>query len=83
MYTCVYVRDDCRVNPDHRTRNARPDPEPLRRLRDPAKHGPDEGAVTLRVDPRVDVVRDQAEAESGLLRRARVADKRCGRVLLT
>ena len=41
--------------------------EPLGLRRDRAEHRPDEGAVPLGLDPRVEVVRDRAEVEPELL----------------
>src|SRR5205085_746139 len=51
-------------------------------LRDPADHAPDERALALRVDPGVEVVRDEREAEADLFRAARVLDELAGRMLL-
>jgi hypothetical protein len=43
--------------------------------RDATEHGPDERALTLRVDPRVEVIRDEREREPALLCPARVGDE--------
>jgi hypothetical protein len=76
------VRDDRRVDANQRARDARADTEALRVLRDRSEDGPDEAAVSLRVDPRVDVVRDQPEAEARVLRSPRAPHQVGGRQLL-
>jgi hypothetical protein len=49
---------------------------------DPAEDAPDERALTLRVDPGMEVVGDHREAEAQLLRARRVPDEVEGQVLL-
>ena len=50
--------------------------------RDATEHRPHERALTLRVDPRVEVIRDEREREPALLRPTRVRDELERRVLL-
>ena len=76
------VGDDSRMDADHRARHTGTDPELSRRLSDAAEDRPDESAMPLGVHPRMDVVRDQAEAEAGPLSRTRMADEVRRRVLL-
>ena len=59
------VGDDRRVQADQRAGHRGADPDPVRRLGDRAEHAPDERAVALRVDPRMDVIGDQREREAG------------------
>jgi hypothetical protein len=78
---CRGVRDDRRVQPDQRARHGGAELDALGRLRDRADHAPDERAVTLSVDPRVDVVGDQHVSEARCLRALRVLDELGGRML--
>jgi hypothetical protein len=47
----------------------------------PAEHRPDEGALTLLLEPGVEVIRDQGKAEAHLLCAAGLFDKSIGPVL--
>src|SRR5205814_109589 len=60
------LSDDGRMDAEDRTGHARADLE-LRRRRDPADHRPDERALALPVDPRMEVVRELDVGEAGLL----------------
>src|SRR5439155_19000271 len=75
------VRHDRRVDADQRACHARSDPEAGGRLRDAADHRPHERAVPLAVDPGMDVVGDEAEAEARFFGELRVADQ-VGRCVL-
>jgi hypothetical protein len=74
--------DDRGMDPDQRARDAGSEPQLFGLARDPANHAPDERALTLAVDPWMEVIRDQSEGEARLLRRARVLDQAAGSVLL-
>ncbi len=76
------LRHDRRVDPDRRTGDSRTEPQAFGRVRDPADHRPDEGALTLPVDPGMEMVRDQRELEPRLLGSPRARDEGVRRVLL-
>ena len=59
--------DDRGMDPQDRARHPRADDEPLGGRRDAPEHAPHERALALAVDPRVEVVRDEREAEARLL----------------
>src|SRR5437016_5076835 len=67
------LRDDRGMCSDKRAGHARADGE-LRRRGDPADHRPDERALSLPVDPRVEVVGELYVREPGLLGALRGAD---------
>ena len=69
------LRDDRRMRANQRARDPRRDFDPLGCLRDPAQHAPDERALSLRVDPGMEVVGDHREREAELLRSGCVADE--------
>ena len=69
------VRDDRRMHTDERAGHARAEAELGSDAGDARDHRPDESAVSLIVRPRMDVVGDQAEAQSRLLGELRVADQ--------
>ena len=74
--------DDRRVDPDQRARDRRPEADPLGRRGDAADHAPDERALALLVDPRVEVVGDEDVLEARLLGAPRVRDEVVRRMLL-
>src|SRR3954454_1506715 len=59
--------DDRRMGPDGRTRDAGAEDQTVGRLRDRSEDAPDEGALALAADPRVEMVRDESEREARLL----------------
>ena len=69
------LRDDRRMRPDQRARDAGRKLDPLGCLRDPAQHAPDERTLTLGLDPGMEVVGDHREGEAQLLRPRGVADE--------
>ena len=62
------LRDEGRMHAQDRARDTGADRHPVGLARDPAEDGPDERALTLAVDPRVEVVRDRARSRSPLPR---------------
>ena len=74
--------DDRRMDAHGRARDARSDADSLGTGGDPAEDAPHERAVPLPVDPGMEVIRDESEAEARLLRAYRVPHEIEGRVLL-
>ena len=70
------------MDADERARDSRAEPDGRARSRDRPDDAPDEGIVALPVDPGVVVIRDQREAEAGLLGTHGVSDEVERRVLL-
>jgi hypothetical protein len=58
------LRDDRRMDAEERTGDARPQLDSACVSRDPTERAPDEAALPLPVDPRVEVVRDEGEREA-------------------
>jgi hypothetical protein len=76
------LRHHDRVVPSDRRRHVRHELELLGRLGDCAERDPGIGAVTLFLEPRVEVVTHDGERESGVVGRAGVLDETDGRRLL-
>ena len=68
------LRHDRRVHPDRWAGDGRADLERRGRVRHRSDHWPDERALALRLDPRMEVVRDRGERQSGGFRPPRVID---------
>jgi len=68
------LRDDGGTDSHQRTRHAGAEAQLAGYLRDRADHIPNERAVALIVNPRMEVIRDERELEAGGLGRLRVAD---------
>ena len=76
------LRDDRRVQAHRRARDSRTQDQRVGRLRDCADRAPHEWALALGVQPRMEVIGDEREAEARLLGTTRIGDELGRRQLL-